>query len=112
MIPWQLFFLSKDKLDDTISKINDKRKAKFDKKLIASRDNTTGGGVSLRIADRLIALQEFARESVAVENAFCGSLKNLHRDKWAKHIIDYFEIDISILGSGNKGKRRLSLHSK
>lgn len=104
MIPWQLFFLSNDKLEGTIDKINAKRKAKFDKKLIASRDNTTGGGVSLRIADRLIALQEFAKESVTVDNPFCGSLKNLHRDKWAKHIIDYFEIDISILRSGNKGR--------
>lgn len=104
MIPWQLFFLAQDKLDDTISKINEKRKAKFDKKLLASRDNTSEGGVSLRIADRLIALQEFANEFVINDNAFCGALKNLHRDKWAKFIIDYFEIDISVLSSGNKGK--------
>lgn len=104
MIPWQLFFLSEDKVNDTISKIDDKRKAKFDIKLIASRDNSTGGGVSLRIADRLIALQEFATESVVATNAFCGVLKNLHRDKWTKCIIDYFEIDVSWLESGRKEK--------
>ena len=104
MIPWQLFFLAQDKIDDTISRINEKRKAKFDKKLLASRDNTSEGGVSLRIADRLIALQEFANEFVVTNNTFCGALKNLHRDKWAKFIIDYFEIDTSILSSGNKGK--------
>lgn len=104
MIPWQLFFLTQDKLDDTIVKINDKRKAKFDKKLLASRANTSEWSVSLRIADRLIALQEFAQEFVTANNAFCGALKGLHRDEWAKFIIDYFEIDTSILSSGNKGK--------
>jgi hypothetical protein len=104
MIQWQLFFLAEDKLDKTINKINEKRKAKLDKKLLASRDNSTGGGVSLRIADRLIALQEFANGFVDTNNAFCGALKSLHRDKWAECILEYFEIDASILASGNKGK--------
>lgn len=104
MIPWQLFFLDDKKLGETIGKINDKRKAKFDKKLLASRNNTSEGGVSLRIADRLIALQEFANEHVTDNNGFCGALKSLHRDKWAKCIIDYFEIDTPALTSGNKGK--------
>ena len=104
MIPWQLFFLSEDKIEDTIHKIDEKRKAKFSNKLIASRDNIKGGGISLRIADRLIAFQEFAGESISIPNAFCGILKNLHRDKWAKFIIDYFEIDTSWLVSGKKEK--------
>ncbi len=101
LIPWQLFLLESAKLDEEIKKIDDKRKAKFDRKLIASRSNT-GRGVSLRIADRLIALQEFASTQTNSANAFGGCLKNLHRDKWPKKIIDYFEIDTSKLKSGKK----------
>lgn len=101
IIPWQLFLLDTNKVDTTIKKIDEKRKAKFDKKLIANRDNG-GGGISLRIADRLIALQEFASELALRQNDFCSSLKTLHRDKWAKSVIEYFDIDMTRLASGHK----------
>lgn len=101
LVPWQLFLLSPAKLGQETQKIEEKRKSKFDQKLIASRDNE-GKGVSLRIADRLIALQEFAKEHVAETNAFCGYLKNVHRDKWPQTIINYFEIDPAKLQSGKK----------
>lgn len=101
LIPWQLFLLEPVKLEQEIKRIDDKRKAKFDRKLIASRSNT-GRGVSLRIADRLIALQEFASAQAKSVNTFSGCLQNVHRDKWPKEIRDYFEIDEGKLKSGKK----------
>lgn len=104
MIPWQLFFLEEEKLDKTIHKLNKKRKSKFDKKFLANRNSSTENGVSLRIVDRIIALQEFAHNQVLEKNVFCGSLKYLAHDKWAGKIIDFFEIDPEILCKGHKGK--------
>lgn len=101
LMPWQLFFLESTKLDDVIKKITDKRASKFANKLIASRDNE-GRGISLRIADKVIGFQEFALGNIKDTNSYCGSLKALKRDQWAKKIIDYFEIDPAILMSGKK----------
>lgn len=101
LIPWQLFLLNQDKLDEEIKSIDDRRKSKFDQKLIANRSNE-GHGVSLRIADRLIALQEFARENCDEKHDFPGSLKALHRDKWGLAVLNYFRIDTSKLSSGKK----------
>lgn len=109
MIPWQLFLLEPQKLEKAIEKIDAKRKAKFDKKLLANRANGDKSGISLRIADRLIAFQEFAREQVSDKNIFCGSLKNIHHSKWAEAVINYFEIDTMILSGGNKSKALESL---
>lgn len=103
LLPWQLFLLNPTKLQKEISNIDAKRKSKFDQVMIASRDNE-GHGVSLRIADRLIALQDFARQRISVTNSFCGMLKNQHRDKWAKIVVDYFEIDMAKLSGGKKEK--------
>lgn len=103
LMPWQLFFLGAIKLDGELKEIKNKRNAKFDKKLIASRNNM-GQGVSLRIADRLIALQEYARHHVPEHNPFPGMLKGVHRDKWAVTILDFFEIDPTRLSSGKKEK--------
>ena len=103
MIPWQLFLLDSSKIDDTVAKINDRRKAKFDNRMIASRDNGEGG-ISLRIADRLIALQEFASKTINDQNPYCGSLVGQHRDKWAKLVTDHFQIDRKRLTGGKKGK--------
>lgn len=103
MIAWQLFMLDAAKVDDVVKKIDEKRKAKFDNKLIANRDRN-GGGVSLRIADRLIALQEFANMIVTDDNYFCGSLKSLHRDKWVGSIMEHFGFDANQLASGKKEK--------
>jgi len=100
LIPWQIFLLKPDKLAIEIKQINDRRKSKFDKKLIANRSNE-GEGVSLRIADRLISLQEYVRDGKDV-NEFPGILKNIHRDKWATIIVDYFQIDLSKLRAGRK----------
>ena len=104
MIPWQLFFLKKEKLDKAINKINEKRRSKFDKKFLANRNNDTASSVSLRIVDRIIALQEFACTQVHDKNVFCGCLKHLHNDRWAKKIIDYFEIDTGMLYGGHKNE--------
>jgi hypothetical protein len=101
LIPWQLFLLEASKLDLEIEKMDERRKAKFESRLIASRDNE-GGGISLRIADRLIALQDFAKEEVHEGNAFDGSLKNVHRDSWPQQVLDFFEIDTDKLKSGRK----------
>lgn len=103
LIPWQLFLLKSAKLDKELNEINERRTSKFDRRLIASRGNQ-GEGVSLRIADRLIALQEYAKELVEDINPFCGKLKNMHRDQWQKAVIDQFEIDISKLNSRPKEK--------
>lgn len=103
LMPWQLFFLNIDKLDKELKEIKSKRNAKFDKKLIASRNNK-GQGISLRIADRLIALQDYARQYVTDPNPFPGMLKGVYRDKWAATILDFFEIDTAKLSSGKKEK--------
>ncbi|HEU4966414.1 MAG TPA: hypothetical protein VFT53_02950 [Candidatus Saccharimonadales bacterium] len=103
LIPWQLFLLSPTRLKKEIGKIEEKRKSKFDKVMIASRDNE-GHGVSLRIADRLIALQDFARQGINEKNNFCGSLKSVHRDKWAEQLLKHFEINPAKLSNGRKEK--------
>ena len=103
LIPWQLFLLKPEKLITELEKITAKRSSKFDTKLIASRDNE-GHGISLRIADRIILLQEFANKNIDSNNDFCGSLKPLHRDKRPKAIIDFFNIDTAFLASGKKQK--------
>lgn len=102
-LPWQLFLLEPQKLDRELSQIDELRKSKFDDKMIATRDNE-GRGVSLRIADRLIALQDFAREGVSVDNKFCGSLKKLPENQWADYIIRYFSINPENINKGKKGK--------
>lgn len=102
-IPWQLFLLSSPKLADAIKQIKSKRTAKFDKRLIASRDGN-GRGISLRIADRVIAFQEYAKSNVSEDNAYCGLLIKIPQSKRAAHIIDYFEIDPNKLHGRTKGR--------
>lgn len=103
LITWQLFLLTPTRLEKEIGKIEEKRRSKFDQVMIASRDNE-GHGISLRIADRLIALQDFARQGIDRENSFCGALKSTHRDKWAEQLLNHFEIDLTKLASGRKEK--------
>lgn len=91
-MPWQLFLLEPTKLTDTINSIKNKRKAKFNEKLIANRDGN-GRGISLRIADRVIALQEYAKGNVNIHNSFCGSMKELSQGEGVGHIINHFDID-------------------
>lgn len=102
-LPWQLFLLEPGKLDKEIAELDKLRKSKFEDKFIASRDNE-GKGVALRIADRLIALQDFARTVVEGNNDFCGSLINIADHERAGHILSYFEIDPEALSSGQKEK--------
>lgn len=83
--------------------VQSRRHAKFDGKLIANR-HASGEGISLRIADRLIALQEFSASNVAIKNSYCGSLNGIHRDIWPSSVIEYFEIDTEKLASGQKEK--------
>lgn len=103
LLAWQLFLLNPQRAKKEIDDINTRRTAKFEKKMIASRTNE-GAGVSLRIADRLISLQEYAKEGVVEPNAFIGKLKNLHRDKWASCVLHEFSIDQSRLKDVKKDK--------
>ncbi|RTK94779.1 hypothetical protein EKI60_02650 [Candidatus Saccharibacteria bacterium] len=102
-LPWQLFLLKPEKLDKEIAELDKLRKSKFEDKFIASRDNE-GKGVALRIADRLIALQDFARTVVDKNNDFCGSLTKIPDHERAGHILSYFDIDPESLSSGQKEK--------
>lgn len=101
-IPWQLFLLSPTKLYSTIKQIEEKRKAKFSQRLIANREGN-GLGISLRIADRVIALQEYAKTKVKNNNHFCGSLKAIPQTRRCLYIIDYFGIDPDKLHGRAKG---------
>jgi hypothetical protein len=103
LLPWQLFLLNSVRAEKEITSIRNSRTAKFEKKMIASRTNE-GAGVSLRIADRLISLQEYAREGVSQPNSFVGKLKNLHRDSWAATIVKHFGIDPAKLKDTKKDK--------
>lgn len=95
-IPWQMFLLKPAKLSQTIDQINEKRNAKFSKRLIANRDGN-GRGISLRIADRVIALQEYAKGNISNQNNYCGSLVKVPQARRSTYIVDYFEIDRSKL---------------
>ncbi|HMT56030.1 MAG TPA: hypothetical protein PKD20_04090, partial [Candidatus Saccharibacteria bacterium] len=53
---------------------------------------------------RIIALQEFAKQDCQDSNNFCDSLKKIHRDEWANHIVKYFKLDVNRLYNGNKDK--------
>ncbi len=92
LIPWQLFLLQSGKLDRSIEQIEARRNAKFHEKLIASRKKD-GSGISLRIADRVIGLQEFASSNINQPNDFCGMLNNHDRNQWPQVILKHFEID-------------------
>lgn len=101
LIPWQLFLLSPDKLVASIQKIEERRKSKFSERLIANRSND-GSGISLRIADRIIGLQEFASEGIDTDNTFCGMLNNYRRSQWPLLIIQHFGFDLSRLNNKPK----------
>lgn len=96
LIPWQLFLLQPGKLDRSIEQIHARRKAKFHEKLIASR-NKDGSGISLRIADRVIGLQEFASKTISHPNEFCGILNDHDRSRWPEILISHFDINPSKL---------------
>lgn len=100
-IPWQLFLLSPTKLATTINSIKEKRNAKFDERLIANRDGD-GRGVSLRIADRVIALQEYAKSNIEGPNDFNGSLLKLSNTECAMQILSWFDIDQTRLHGSSK----------
>lgn len=92
LIPWQLFLLKESKLKPTLERIEARRKAKFSTRLIANRSND-GSGISLRIADRVIGLQEFASSGINESNDFCGMLITHHRSKWSAIIASHFSLD-------------------
>lgn len=102
-IPWQLFLLEPGKLNSTIQALKQKRRAKFNERQITNRDGN-GRGVSLRIADRVIALQEYAKANIDTDNDYCGSLNGKPQAEWVDYILDYFEIDQDRL----KGKSKAS----
>lgn len=103
LLPWQLFALGSARATKEISDINDRRSSKFEKRMLASRTNE-GAGVSLRIADRLISLQEYAKEGVEGTNDYVGMLKSLHRDKWVPELLNFFSIDLERLKNVKKEK--------
>ena len=103
LLPWQLFVLNPARAAKEVNNIRESRTAKFEKKMIASRTNE-GAGVSLRIADRLISLQEYAKEGVVERNIFVGKLKDLHRDTWASIIMREFGINQAKLKDVKKDK--------
>ena len=92
LIPWQLFLLQPGKLDRSIEQIEARRNAKFNERLIASRKKD-GSGISLRIADRVIGLQEFASRGISQPNDFCGMLNNHDRSQWPQILTKHFGID-------------------
>lgn len=100
-LPWQLFFLSQTKLTRELAKINDLRKTKFDLGQVASR---TGSGprISMRLLDRVMALQQYSKEYSSTPNPFCSSLQKIDRAHWVQNIIQYFDIDLNRFNGGKK----------
>lgn len=103
-IPWQLFFLSPSKVKKEITNINSLRKSKFDFSKIANRESGLSNRISMRLVDRIIALQQFCIEDEPSINDFCGSLKLIDHTNWSTNIIKYFEIDLDKFNNLNKEK--------
>lgn len=90
-LPWQLFLLDEMTLEKEIDKIKSRRTIKFTERLIANRGNN-GEGISLRIADRLISLQEFARRDIQNNNSYCGLLKDIPPHLRSAAVMKHFNI--------------------
>jgi len=102
-LPWQIFLLKDEKVLAEIAKIDTLRKSKFDLGKVANRAGS-GQRVSMRLLDRIIALQQFGKEKVTQQNAYCGALQSVSRDQWIPHIVEYFGIDTQKFHSLNKEK--------
>ena len=102
-IPWQMFFLNEANLDDTLSGLESLRKSKFDSKQIATRRGTTGS-VSMRIADRLIKIQQFVTAQIAVKNLAPGMLRGRSIQKSAETVINFLEFDVDKFRGKTKEK--------
>jgi len=97
LIPWQMFLLTSDNLDNQIKHINAQRLHKVSSKLIAKRKGS-GDTTSKRIVDRLIRQQNFLTATADFQsNQFCGSLKGKQAKNAVDMILSHFEIDRSRL---------------
>lgn len=103
-IPWQLFLLSIEKTSQEVSKINNLRKSKFDFSKIANRASFSCKYISMRLLDRIIALQQFAKETTSPKNQFCNALTRVDRHNWVPFIIRYFDIDLQKFSDLKKEK--------
>jgi Zn-dependent peptidase ImmA (M78 family) len=108
LIPWQLFLLDAQKLENELAHIQKQRADKVTAKLIAKRKGI-GDVTSKRIIDRLIRLQNFvSKNSVLPTNKFCGSLRGLNDRQAIERIITFFEIDVAALRAFNQKSRALA----
>jgi len=93
-IPWQLFFLEYQKLDEQLTHIEDTRKFKVTGKFVTKRKGE-GNVSSKRIIDRLIRLQNFIlQEGNYSSNQFCGKLVGLSvKDAGKALVYKYLKFD-------------------
>ena len=103
-IPWQLFCLTTNRLDEQLDKMKAQRldQPAF---FVANRANNASR-ISTRMADRIIGWQAFLnhRNQNLRPNLFLGAFPELQAAKLAQQIIDSLEIDMLSFRSLSKGK--------
>ena len=97
-VPWQMFLLDINNLKRELKNIEDNRLDKFPKNMLEIHKRKGIGNVtSKRIIDRQIRIQSFVASQLPEDLVcdFAGSLKTKNIQNSVKHIIDYFQINIS-----------------
>lgn len=95
-IPWQMFFLTSENLENEFLKIEKLRIDKFPDVALLVKRKGQGDVTSKRVLDRLLRVQNFvSTKSDLPNNTFCGSLKDKNPKECADFITNHFNIDIT-----------------
>lgn len=101
LIPWQMFFLDRSKLEVELKRVEGYRQ-KASKRLLSKRSGS-GNITSKRILDRMIRCQTYISERHQTEvHSFCGALKGRSVSDAAQRICSYFGISPATFQRKNK----------
>jgi hypothetical protein len=103
-IPWQMFFLDKDKLSIQLKNIETNRADRLNNSSLMSKRTGKSGAYPKRLIDRFVRSQNFlcSPNNMLSDNKFNKSLIGLNINDSVAHILKYFSIDVDVFRDKKK----------